>query len=95
MRLDPEKAQFLKKEIQAILPKAQVYLFGSRVDDEKRGGDIDILIVGKRKLDWREKGDVKNAFWQRFGEQKLDLVTFTLEEQAPFKKIALFDAIPL
>jgi len=53
------------------------------------------LILGERKLDWKEKGGIKNSFWQVFGEQKLDLVTFAHEDQASFKKIALFDAILL
>jgi len=39
MRLEQEKAQFLKNEIQKVLPEAQVYLFGSRAD-EKKGGVI-------------------------------------------------------
>ena len=41
-----------KREIEAILQVAEdiygtdvkVYLFGSRVDDSRRGGDIDLLV---------------------------------------------------
>lgn len=95
MRLAVGQAQFLKTEIQKYLPDAQVYLFGSRVDDSKKGGDIDVLILASRTLDWREKGRIRAAFWQVFGEQKLDLVSFTLQDESPFKKIALFDAAPL
>lgn len=95
MRLSQEKAQFLKNQIQKYLPEAKVYLFGSRVSDSKKGGDIDILILGDRVLNWKEKGDIKNIFWQHFGLQKLDIVSFTHEDQTPFKKITLFDAVLL
>ena len=56
--------------------KAQVYLFGSRVDDTKRGGDIDLFIVpGANQGDINQK---KIAFLcalkQLIGDQKIDLV---------------------
>ena len=48
MRLYQEQAKVLKDKLKTISSTAQLYLFGSRVDDEKKGGDIDLLVVSKR-----------------------------------------------
>jgi len=95
MRLAIEKIDNLKNSIISILPNAKVYLFGSRVDDTKKGGDIDILILGKRRLDYREKAKVERAFFEKFGEQKLDLISFEYNCDNAFKEIALEKAIQL
>ena len=54
---------------------AKVYLFGSRVDDKKRGGDIDLYIetdIKENILDRKLKMLVEI---KRFlGEQKIDIV---------------------
>jgi len=95
MRLEEEKAVFLKEKILENLADAKVLLFGSRTDDTKRGGDIDILVLGTRKLKLNEKLKVQTAFWKQFGMQKLDLVSFTFDDNHPFKRLILFDAIEL
>jgi predicted nucleotidyltransferase len=95
MRLREEIAEFLKEEIKKFLPDAEVYLFGSRVDDKKKGGDIDILVVGNRRLSLMEKVKIRTAFYKRFGEQKLDIVSFTREENPPFKTLALKEGVKL
>jgi len=95
MRLEKEKALFLKEKIQENLSDATVFLFGSRTDDTKKGGDIDILVLGTRKLKLNEKLNVQTAFWKQFGMQKLDLVSFTFEDDDPFKRLILLDAIEL
>ncbi|MGH8579299.1 MAG: nucleotidyltransferase domain-containing protein [Gammaproteobacteria bacterium] len=44
MRLDHEEKRALMTALEGVRANA-VYLFGSRVDDNARGGDIDILIL--------------------------------------------------
>ncbi len=58
-----------------------LWLFGSRVDLEKRGGDIDLYVetylsqseAVSKKMNFR--GDL----WRRIGEQKIDVVVNVLE----------------
>ena len=95
MRLSLEKISLLKSTILSILPTSTIYLFGSRIDDKKRGGDIDILILGERKLNFIEKGKIEKIFFIEFGEQKLDLVSFEYNSKNTFKEVALMEAIKL
>lgn len=95
MRLTPQQIELLKHKIQAYLPESQIYLFGSRIDDMKKGGDIDILVLADRSLSFQEKFAVKLAFYQQFGEQKIDIVSLTHTDETVFKQIALLDAVLL
>ncbi len=95
MRLEKQKATLLKSLITEHLPKSDVYLFGSRVDESKKGGDIDILILSDRELKRKEKALIEFAFFKKFGEQKLDLVSYRYDEKCPFKEVALEEAISL
>jgi len=95
MRLAKNKIDRLKTSIIAIMPTAKIYLFGSRVDDTKKGGDIDLLILGERRLDFLEKATIEREFFRAFGEQKLDLVSFEFSSNDVFKDIALNEAIEL
>ena len=95
MRLADEKIRLLKSTILSILPGAKVYLFGSRVDDNKKGGDIDILIIADRTLNFIEEGQIERNFFKHYGSQKLDLVSFKETDKTPFKTVALMNAIQL
>lgn len=45
MRLTPAKIDTIKSTAKAVLGEgAQVMLFGSRVDDKAKGGDVDLTI---------------------------------------------------
>lgn len=72
-----------KQEIQTILQvarniygeKVKVYLFGSRLDNTKRGGDIDLLI----RTDEEKKGvlaRIRMIAQLKFllGDQKFDII---------------------
>ncbi|QOY52700.1 nucleotidyltransferase domain-containing protein [Candidatus Sulfurimonas baltica] len=73
MRLSKEEITLLKNKLYEISSDARLYLFGSRVDDTKRGGDIDLLILSDklRKKDLRK---LRLSFFEKFGEQKMDII---------------------
>jgi len=59
MRLQKEEVKSIKKEVKKIIT-GDIYIFGSRTDDKKRGGDIDIYIVPDRKLTTKKRVDMSN-----------------------------------
>jgi predicted nucleotidyltransferase len=50
MRLTPQEIQAIKETFLNTFDKGNIYLFGSRVDDTKRGGDIDLYIDLEERL---------------------------------------------
>jgi len=50
MRLKPKEIEIIKSTLQEILGDCKIKIFGSRLDDKKRGGDIDIFIIPSNKL---------------------------------------------
>ncbi|MFT6867093.1 MAG: putative nucleotidyltransferase [Cyclobacteriaceae bacterium] len=85
MRITTEQRTFLVKTIREFRPKAEIYLFGSRINDELKGGDIDVLVLDDVKFSLKDKLDFKRKFYNQFGEQKLDLITFITGEKSLFK----------
>ena len=63
----------------------QVYLFGSRTDDTKRGGDIDLFVEadGTEEELMRRKLLALSAIQLRLGERKIDLITHARGNQHP------------
>jgi predicted nucleotidyltransferase len=95
MRLKKEIAEFIKHYVKENFPGSSVYLFGSRADDNERGGDIDVLILSEVKLSFADISKMRVRFYKEFGERKIDLVNFTYDEVDPFKDIALNKAVEL
>ena len=45
MRLTPDQAQAIRERIRGCMgAQARIWLFGSRVDDNRRGGDVDLYV---------------------------------------------------
>ena len=49
MRLKDKEIELIKKVIVSIFKDAEVYIFGSRIDENKRRGDIDLYIIPKNQ----------------------------------------------
>lgn len=94
MRLSHAERETLKIAVQTLDENAQVFLFGSRVDDSKKGGDIDVLIFSTH-LTKPLLRKVKREFCDRFGEQKIDLILDSGELETPFVRMIFPTAIPL
>jgi predicted nucleotidyltransferase len=62
----------------AWLPGTRVCLFGSRVDDSGRGGDIDLLVELPTPLDASElvarRQDFVAGLYRLLGERRIDVV---------------------
>lgn len=93
MRLTSEEIEAIKSSIYRFDPKATIYLFGSRADPNKRGGDIDLLIFSNSLTD-ADKVRIEMALFEKIEEQKVDLV-IAKDASRPFVKIALKKSIRL
>ena len=92
MRLNPEIKAFIKETAEKLFPEAEIYLFGSRLNDMERGGDIDLLLLTEKKIEAKKMRNFRINFYKKFGWQKIDLVNFTKADNTAFKKLVLTKA---
>ncbi len=76
MRLEPEEIAAIKAAArQAFGPDAVVRLFGSRADDARRGGDIDLHVEIAPDIDaWKARSVFENSLFARMEEQRIDVI---------------------
>ncbi|WP_353571660.1 nucleotidyltransferase domain-containing protein [Candidatus Albibeggiatoa sp. nov. BB20] len=94
-RLNPDIAKQIKKAVFESDADAKVYLFGSRTDLSKKGGDIDILVISKILMDWDAQFAVKRRLFDLIEEQKLDMIFAENMQDDPFVAIISEHAILL
>jgi predicted nucleotidyltransferase len=93
MRLTQAERTEITRSIAARDPSAAVYLFGSRVDDSARGGDLDLLVLSREISLW-DRLDILAALHRTLGEQKIDLIVYP-DLSKPFARIAAREGILL
>ncbi len=93
MRITSQEHKIIKEAVKFIDPEAKVYLYGSRTDDSKKGGDIDLFILSKTinkellsKLRWE--------LYEKIGLQKIDIIVSEKPDK-PFHRIALTTGVEL
>lgn len=94
IRLDQEQIDVLKNRLRILSPDAKLYLFGSRVDDTAKGGDIDLLVISD-KLTKKDLRLLRIDFFKHFGEQKIDIVLDNGDLKDPFVKSIFQKAVEL
>jgi len=73
MRISQEEITLLKDTLYSFSKEAKLYLFGSRIDDSKKGGDIGLLVISK-ELNYKDIRKLRVEFFKKFWEQKIDIV---------------------
>lgn len=92
MRLTAEQAKIIRQAThQRFGSDARVWLFGSRTDDNARGGDIDLLIETPTALEnaFRDSIALETELQILLGDQKIDILLLQSgSQQTPIHRIA-------
>ena len=75
MRVDSKFSEFLKEQVLLKDKDAIIFLFGSRLHNDLKGGDFDFLILSDH-ISFTKKLDLLVALKLKFGEQKIDLLVY-------------------
>lgn len=93
MRLTYEEHLAISNTIYQADPEAMIYLFGSRVDDSARGGDIDLLVLSK-KIDLMAKLEILAQLHRHLGARKIDIAVYP-DTTRPFARMTIQTGVPL
>lgn len=96
MRLTTRQIARIKEQTESIFGKnARVFLFGSRIDDSKKGGDIDLYIIPEnRENSLDNKIKLLAKLETILGEQKIDLI-IAANNDKPIEREAITKGIEL
>lgn len=73
MRLTDIERNLILKTIRSWDPDSKIFLYGSRLDDQLKGGDIDLLVLSQT-LSFSDKISILTELKDQLGEQKIDLL---------------------
>jgi predicted nucleotidyltransferase len=96
MRLTPAQINTIKSTAIAVLGEgAKVWLNGSRLDDERRGGDVDLLVESDRKPSVMDRARFKFHV-EKALQLPVDVLMVQFGQKAsPFETIARAKAVSL
>ena len=95
MRLTEKEQILIKQVFLKVFERGEIYLFGSRVDDSLKGGDIDLFVeIEKKQNMLKKKIQFLAMLKEKIGDQKIDLIlskdkTRVIEQEAIKKGIKL------
>ena len=98
MRLTQHEVKSIKDTFYDIFETGNVYIFGSRVDNAKRGGDIDLFLDPKCEITVSQKLHKKIKFLgqlqSKIGDQKIDVV-ISCDKNRPIEQEAITNGVLL
>ncbi len=96
MRLNEQEVDAIKESARKVFgDTVKVYLFGSRIDDDKKGGDIDLYVrADDKRATYEHKIKFLVELQKRIGEQKIDVV-ISRDQHRPVEQSAIKHGIAL
>lgn len=95
MRLSTDHIHAVKEAVLKRDSAARIYLFGSRADDSKCAGDIDLLVLSD-EIGLRDELRIRREILDVIGWQKLDLLIEKRSgPQRPIAQIACATGVEL
>ncbi len=96
MRLSRDQVQAINQIVHRKAgATAKVYLFGSRLDDNARGGDVDLLVETDEKIPRMEHARMKMELEQMLGLPVDVLVHARNMAASPFVELARLKGRPI
>jgi len=74
MRLEKKEIVIIKEIVENIFGQTKIYLFGSRLNKSKKGGDIDLFIIPENRDTLYEKKIKAIARLERYLYKPIDIV---------------------
>jgi predicted nucleotidyltransferase len=93
MRISGAEKEILVNSIRQVDREARIWLFGSRVDDTKKGGDIDIAVLSPN-IRLSERMLIRRSIVDCLGEQRIDMLV-SADGTEPFFRLAIETGVQL
>lgn len=95
MRLTKHQIGVINTIVKRMLGEGvAVSLFGSRLDDSRKGGDVDLLIEADKEPGLLQRASIKNQLEEGL-QLPVDIVTSSFDKPNAFARIARAQAVPL
>jgi uncharacterized protein len=75
MRLSGSERAIIKESARKIFgSNTKIFLFGSRIDDSRKGGDIDLYIEAEKNTCLQDKISFTSILKWNLGDQRIDVL---------------------
>lgn len=96
MRLSADQITNLRKTVNTLIKDVtEIRVFGSRLDDSRRGGDLDLIVESEQRHGILEKVDLKIALEKVLGLPVDVLFVHQGGTQSVFERLAMIKSQPL
>ncbi len=94
MRLSADQIALIRSAVTTVAGEpVKIYVFGSRLRDDARGGDLDLYVESTDRLSLLQRARIKLSLEQGLG-MPVDIVVSQLNaERTPFQNIARLQGV--